>query len=179
MPQCRRRRRRCDRSELQIFQCKAGHAVCSVCRYKLKASGNGKCHVCGVATGGYTRCHAMEHLVESIRFPCPNAIHGCTVRCTYYDQHCHRQHACTRGVTAPARHVGLSALPLRPCSWTTSPRHTTGLAPPRSGLPPPPTLGTTRMTVNSMSTSVMVSTFSSLTVPLMMAAPITGRTCSC
>ncbi|XP_066360836.1 uncharacterized protein [Miscanthus floridulus] len=75
-----------------IFQCKAGHAVCSVCRDKLKATGNGKCHVCGVATGGYTRCHAMEHLVESIRFPCPNAIHGCTVRSTYYDQHCHRLH---------------------------------------------------------------------------------------
>lgn len=73
------------------MQCKAGHAVCSVCRDKLKAAGKGKCYVCGVATGGYSRCHAMERLVESIRIPCSNAIHGCTVRSTYYDQHCHHQ----------------------------------------------------------------------------------------
>ncbi|CAN6331442.1 unnamed protein product [Urochloa humidicola] len=72
-----------------IFQCKWGHILCSMCCDKLKATG--RCHVCGVATGGYSQCHAMERLVESIRFPCPNAVYGCTARATYYDQHCHHQ----------------------------------------------------------------------------------------
>jgi E3 ubiquitin-protein ligase SIAH1 len=76
---------------MPVCSAKQGTLFCSVCRDKLKVTGNGKCHVCGVATGGYSRCYAMEQLVESIRFPCPNVIHGCTVRSTYYDQHCHRQ----------------------------------------------------------------------------------------
>ncbi|CAN6331449.1 unnamed protein product [Urochloa humidicola] len=71
-----------------IFQCKAGHVVCSLCRNKLKATA--KCHVCGVATGGYSRCHAMERLVESISFPCPNATYGCTTRPVYHDRVGHR-----------------------------------------------------------------------------------------
>ncbi|RCV15162.1 hypothetical protein SETIT_3G035900v2 [Setaria italica] len=69
--------------------CNACHVVCSPCRDKLKATG--KCHACGVATGGYSRCHVMERLVESIRIQCPNAAHGCTVRPAYYDKHNHSQ----------------------------------------------------------------------------------------
>nr|CAB3460255.1 unnamed protein product [Digitaria exilis] len=72
-----------------IFQCKWGHVVCSMCRDELKAIG--KCHVCGIATDGYSRCHAMERLVDSIRFTCPNAVHGCTRKTAYYDQHYHSQ----------------------------------------------------------------------------------------
>ncbi|CAL4910294.1 unnamed protein product [Urochloa decumbens] len=72
-----------------IFQCNAGHVVCSPCRDKIKATG--KCHVCGVATGGYGRCHVMERLVESIRVQCPNAAYGCIVRPAYYNQHDHSQ----------------------------------------------------------------------------------------
>ncbi|KAL6607821.1 hypothetical protein ACP70R_040884 [Stipagrostis hirtigluma subsp. patula] len=70
-----------------IFQCNVGHVVCSPCRDKLKATG--KCHLCGGATGGYRRCHAMERLVESIRIPCPNA--GCTARVAYHEQEGHSQ----------------------------------------------------------------------------------------
>ncbi|GJM94630.1 hypothetical protein PR202_ga11292 [Eleusine coracana subsp. coracana] len=33
----------------------------------------------------------MERLVESIRVQCPNAVHGCTARPTYYNRHCHCQ----------------------------------------------------------------------------------------
>jgi hypothetical protein len=76
------------------MQCKLGHVACLMCRDKLKATG--KCHVCGIVTGGYRRCHAVECLVESIRFPCPNAAYGCTARTTYYDQHCHHQ-TCPHG----------------------------------------------------------------------------------
>ncbi|CAL4902905.1 unnamed protein product [Urochloa decumbens] len=71
-----------------IFQCEVGHVVCSPCCDKLKATG--KCHVCGVATSSYRRCHAMERLVESIHVPCPHAAHGCTMRLAYHDREGHR-----------------------------------------------------------------------------------------
>ncbi|TVU17710.1 hypothetical protein EJB05_33761, partial [Eragrostis curvula] len=73
-----------------IFQCEVGHLLCSPCRDRLAAAG--KCHVCGIATaGGYRRCHGMERLVESVRVSCPYAVHGCTARPAYYEQHGHRQ----------------------------------------------------------------------------------------
>ncbi|CAN6331455.1 unnamed protein product [Urochloa humidicola] len=72
-----------------IFQCDVGHVVCSTCRDKLKATG--KCHVCGGATGGFRRCHAMERLMESIHVPCPHAGHGCTAKPAYYDLDAHSQ----------------------------------------------------------------------------------------
>ncbi|KAF0911846.1 hypothetical protein E2562_012331 [Oryza meyeriana var. granulata] len=68
-----------------VFQCEIGHVVCARCH------GDGspeKCHVCGLPTG-YTRCYAMERVVESIHVPCPNAGRGCTVRTTYYQQENH------------------------------------------------------------------------------------------
>ncbi|CAL4902901.1 unnamed protein product [Urochloa decumbens] len=65
--------------------------VCSLCHEKFKA--NGMCHICGVANGGYIRCHAMECMVEAFRFQCPNAAHGCTTWLAYYDKESHpRQH---------------------------------------------------------------------------------------
>ncbi|KAL6897742.1 hypothetical protein ACP4OV_006701 [Aristida adscensionis] len=69
--------------------CDVGHVVCSPCRKKLKTTG--KCHICGVTTGYYHRCHAMERLVESIRVPCPHASYGCTDKLAYFDQHSHWQ----------------------------------------------------------------------------------------
>ncbi|TVU17755.1 hypothetical protein EJB05_33810, partial [Eragrostis curvula] len=76
-----------------IFQCEVGHVVCSSCHDGLAATGNGKCHVCGVSTAsdGYRRCDAMERMVESVRLLCPNAVYGCSARPLYYDQHCHGQ----------------------------------------------------------------------------------------
>nr|CAB3460262.1 unnamed protein product [Digitaria exilis] len=65
-----------------IFQCEVGHVVCSSCRDKLEdesaaAAAGKKCHVCGVAmtTRGYSRCHAMERLVDSIRVPARVRLH--------------------------------------------------------------------------------------------------------
>ncbi|CAN6340661.1 unnamed protein product [Urochloa humidicola] len=75
-----------------IFQCINGHAVCSPCRDKLKATGKGKCHVCRIVLGSYnTRCQAVERVVESVRVPCPHAAHGCTARLAYYDRRSHRK----------------------------------------------------------------------------------------
>ncbi|TVU17788.1 hypothetical protein EJB05_33845 [Eragrostis curvula] len=71
-----------------VFQCNSGHVVCSVCRDKLIA--RGKCHVCGISTGDYSRCHDMDRLLEKIRvIKCPNAVYGCTARPAYYDKHSH------------------------------------------------------------------------------------------
>lgn len=68
-----------------------GHVVCTPCRDKLAAAG--WCHVFRgrghTADGGFRRCHAMEHLVESIRVPCPNAAHGCAAKPAYYDLRAH------------------------------------------------------------------------------------------
>ncbi|EES19035.1 hypothetical protein BDA96_09G048700 [Sorghum bicolor] len=75
-----------------IFQCEVGHVVCSACRDKLEATGNGNCHVCRAATrGGYRRCYAMERLVDCIRVPCPYAAHGCDATPPYHGQESHRQ----------------------------------------------------------------------------------------
>lgn len=71
-----------------IFQCDMGHVICSPCRDKLK--GTGKCHVCGVATRNYHRCHDMERLVDSIHVPCPHAAHGCAMKLAYHNQETHR-----------------------------------------------------------------------------------------
>ncbi|CAN6326722.1 unnamed protein product [Urochloa humidicola] len=90
-----------------IFQCINGHAVCSPCRDKLKATGKSKCHVCRIPLGSYNiRCHAMERLVESIRVPCPHAAHGCTTRVTYYDRRSHGK-ACQHALrSCPSKGCG-------------------------------------------------------------------------
>ncbi|CAN6331439.1 unnamed protein product [Urochloa humidicola] len=87
-----------------IFQCNAGHVVCSPCHDKLKVTG--KCHVCGVATGGYGRCHVMERLVESIRVQCPNAAYGCMVRPAYYNQRDHSQTCAHAPCHCPSKACG-------------------------------------------------------------------------
>ncbi|XP_047043138.1 E3 ubiquitin-protein ligase SINA-like 11 [Lolium rigidum] len=75
-----------------VFQCAVGHAICSLCRDKIVASGRSQqCHVCRVPLiGGYQRCIALEKVLESISMPCENAAHGCGVRPAHYD---HGEHA--------------------------------------------------------------------------------------
>ncbi|KAL6608231.1 hypothetical protein ACP70R_041294 [Stipagrostis hirtigluma subsp. patula] len=73
----------------RFYWCNSGHVVCSRCHEKLKAFG--RCHVCRIPANGYFRCHAMEHLVESIRVPCPYTADGCTARPAYYDLDTHCQ----------------------------------------------------------------------------------------
>ncbi|KAF8765993.1 hypothetical protein HU200_007928 [Digitaria exilis] len=71
-----------------IFQCNVGHVVCSRCSERQGEASN--CHECRAPTpGGYTRCHAMEKVVESIRVPCPHAVHGCAHRPPYHGRDAH------------------------------------------------------------------------------------------
>ncbi|MED6159967.1 hypothetical protein PIB30_047128 [Stylosanthes scabra] len=57
-----------------IYQCKNGHVSCSDCCKKLKK----KCATCSSSIGSI-RNRALEKVLESIKFPCPNAKHGCNV----------------------------------------------------------------------------------------------------
>ena len=100
-----------ETSSLEIkTQCEVGHVVCSDCRVKLEATPSGnKCHVCGVvaARGGYRRCHAMEHLLDCIRVPCPYAAHGCDATPPYHGKESHRPPpgVPARAVPLPRRRV--------------------------------------------------------------------------
>ncbi|XP_010435701.1 PREDICTED: E3 ubiquitin-protein ligase SINA-like 7 [Camelina sativa] len=61
-----------------IFQCDNGHIACSSCCPKLK----NKCPACALPIG-HSRCRAMEKVVKSVSFPCPNSIFGCTESSSY------------------------------------------------------------------------------------------------
>jgi E3 ubiquitin-protein ligase SIAH1 len=64
--------------------------VCSECREKTAAAK--KCHVCRrTLAGGYKRCYGAEHIVESIRVPCPNKANGCSAKLARHDQSAHLQ----------------------------------------------------------------------------------------
>lgn len=72
------------------MQCAVGHLVCSCCRAKL--AGRDDCHMCGAATtGGFSRCFAVEHILESVRVPCANAGRGCPAKTTYHAKEEHEK----------------------------------------------------------------------------------------
>ncbi|CAO2198770.1 unnamed protein product [Urochloa humidicola] len=77
-----------------VFQCPVGHVVCSSCLAKLRvASRRNSCHMCGSA-GGFSRCFAVEHILDSIQVPCANAgaIRGCTAaKMAYHDKEEHEE----------------------------------------------------------------------------------------
>ncbi|RLN22333.1 hypothetical protein C2845_PM07G02700 [Panicum miliaceum] len=96
-----------------VFQCAVGHVVCSCCRAKLPGD---RCHMCsaGPATTCYNRCHAVEHILESIRVPCAHT--GCAARTAYHDREAHEA-ACPHApcfCRSPAAH--LVSLHGWPCS---------------------------------------------------------------
>lgn len=78
-----------------IFQCSVGHFLCSSCRSKYL---DNKCHICSARTT-FTRCFGMEHVVQSVKVPCCNAMYGCTKYVTYYQKVEHEK-ACTPWVCA-------------------------------------------------------------------------------
>ncbi|GAV75818.1 Sina domain-containing protein [Cephalotus follicularis] len=55
-----------------VFQCDNGHIACSSCCTKL---GN-KCSICSLPIG-YSRCRAIEKVLESVKVSCQNAKYGC------------------------------------------------------------------------------------------------------
>ncbi|CAM0878970.1 unnamed protein product [Alopecurus aequalis] len=68
-----------------IFQCSVGHFICSSCRGKHL---DNKCHICSTKTT-FNRCFGMEHVVQSVKVPCFNAMYGCTKKVPYYQKEEH------------------------------------------------------------------------------------------
>ncbi|XP_047089527.1 E3 ubiquitin-protein ligase SINA-like 7 [Lolium rigidum] len=74
-----------DHFGTEIYQCSVGHFICSSCRDKILDK---KCPTCSVKTS-FKRCFGMEHVVQSVAFPCSNAKYGCREGHTYYQKEGH------------------------------------------------------------------------------------------
>ncbi|KAJ6820781.1 E3 ubiquitin-protein ligase SINA-like 10 [Iris pallida] len=70
-----------------LFQCQNGHVACSSCCNKLQ----NKCPSCKLSIN-YSRCLALEKVIESIKVPCPYAKDGCKGKLSYAE---HLSHADT------------------------------------------------------------------------------------
>ncbi|XP_058091562.1 E3 ubiquitin-protein ligase SINA-like 10 [Magnolia sinica] len=69
-----------------VYQCDNGHIACSSCCTKLK----NKCHSCSWPIG-YSRCLAIEKVIESIKVTCHNARYGCKERVSYSNKLTHAE----------------------------------------------------------------------------------------
>uniref|UniRef100_A0ACD5TS60 Uncharacterized protein n=1 Tax=Avena sativa TaxID=4498 RepID=A0ACD5TS60_AVESA len=88
-----------------VYQCAAGHVVCSSCRDRLHD--RSKCQVCAAATE-YGRCYALERILRSLRVPCPNAARGCVVQMLLHEREGHAKE-CTHGNGATQVTAGSSS----------------------------------------------------------------------
>ncbi|CAN6345321.1 unnamed protein product [Urochloa humidicola] len=90
-----------------IFQCGAGHVVCSRCSERMGQATN--CHKCRAPMpDGYRWCHDMEQLVDSIHVPCPHAAHGCAARPVYHGRDAHARACRHAPCHCPAESCGFS-----------------------------------------------------------------------
>ncbi|KAK1661012.1 hypothetical protein QYE76_049171 [Lolium multiflorum] len=84
-----------------VFQCAAGHLVCSSCHDNLPDKK--ACASCFVKTGytrcfiptDYSRCHGVERILRSLSVACPNAIYGCTAGKMLYHEKTEHEKTCT------------------------------------------------------------------------------------
>uniref|UniRef100_A0ACD5TSB2 Uncharacterized protein n=1 Tax=Avena sativa TaxID=4498 RepID=A0ACD5TSB2_AVESA len=68
-----------------VFQCAAGHLLCTTCRDELPEKN--ECASCFFTTAtGYTRCYGVERILQSIRVVSHNAIRGMLV-CNEKEEH--------------------------------------------------------------------------------------------
>ncbi|XP_044354427.1 E3 ubiquitin-protein ligase SINA-like 10 [Triticum aestivum] len=75
-----------------VFQCAAGHLICSTCHGDLPDKG--KCVSCFINTGytrcfiptSYSRCHAVDHIVRSVHVACLYTVYGCTAKILYHEK---------------------------------------------------------------------------------------------
>lgn len=78
-----------------VLQCAAGHLICSSCHDSLPDKNN--CVSCFIKTfipTSYSRCHAVEGILRSVRVACPNAIHGCTAGKMLYHEKAEHDKIC-------------------------------------------------------------------------------------
>ncbi|XP_047057777.1 uncharacterized protein LOC124664267 [Lolium rigidum] len=77
-----------------VFQCAAGHVICSTCYEKLLE--NDYCQLCSVSAS-YSRCFAVERVLQSVKVPCSNVGYGCMAKMPYYEIEDHEMN-CLKGV---------------------------------------------------------------------------------
>lgn len=77
-----------------VFQCAAGHVICSTCYEKLLE--NDYCQQCSVSAS-YSRCFAVERVLQSVKVPCSNVGYGCMAKMPYYEIEDHEMN-CLKGV---------------------------------------------------------------------------------
>ncbi|XVF81880.1 hypothetical protein PTKIN_Ptkin15bG0191300 [Pterospermum kingtungense] len=63
---------------IPVFQCENGHIACSTCCIKIR----NKCPQCATPIG-YSRCKALEKVLESVKVSCENAKYGCREAFSY------------------------------------------------------------------------------------------------
>ncbi|KAM0827994.1 hypothetical protein ACQ4PT_067836 [Festuca glaucescens] len=92
---------RCNRDVIPVLDgkalqgaCAAGHVICSTCYEKLLE--NDYCQLCSVSAN-YSRCFAVERVLQSVKVRCSNAGYGCMAKMPYYDIKDHEMN-CLKGV---------------------------------------------------------------------------------
>ena len=73
-----------------FFQCQNGHVACSVCCPKLPED---KCPTCSLSIN-FSRCRALEKVIESIKSSCCYSRYGCSKIFSYIEKSSH-QETCT------------------------------------------------------------------------------------
>ncbi|XP_051220316.1 uncharacterized protein [Lolium perenne] len=97
-----------------VFQCAAGHALCSICYEKLPEKE--KCQVCSITTG-HNRFLAMESALQSIQVLCSNARNGCTAKMPYHEMEEHEKE-CMNAFCDRTRSNVMQPTPLNQCLST-------------------------------------------------------------
>ncbi|KAG2325294.1 hypothetical protein Bca52824_008022 [Brassica carinata] len=88
----------CEPLKIPIFQCNNGHLACSLCCGKLKNI----CPSCKIPIG-YSRCRAMEKVVEASIISCPNAKYGCKKSTSYGNRSSHEKQCVFHPCSCPMR----------------------------------------------------------------------------
>ncbi|CAM0885111.1 unnamed protein product [Alopecurus aequalis] len=97
-----------------VFQCAAGHVLCSICYEKLPEMD--KCQVCSITTG-YNRCFAMERVLQSLQVLCSNAENGCIAKMPYHEMEEHEKE-CPKAVCDRDGSNTMQPAPLHQCLST-------------------------------------------------------------
>lgn len=88
----------CDITLCSALQCNNGHLACSLCCGKLKNI----CPSCKIPIG-YSRCRAMEKVVEASIISCPNAKYGCKESTSYGNRSSHEKQCVFHPCSCPMR----------------------------------------------------------------------------
>ncbi|KAH1081839.1 hypothetical protein J1N35_021600 [Gossypium stocksii] len=68
----------CEALTIPVFQCENGHIACSTCCIKMR----NRCPSC-MTPIGYSRCRAIEKVLESVKVTCQNKKYGCKEAFSY------------------------------------------------------------------------------------------------